>query len=252
MSAAPPRKPATLPRCPLCGRGVARNPRQCYRCDTIHHGSCWEYLPGCGVLGCSAEELPETRPWPRILRFWRWRARAATVFVYTGWVAGAGALVVHLYPPAWVHLEPALPPFGAVAAGSLAGAIALTWLAIFAGAQELPQDLPANPRVRRALELREAGWVPTKPWRTGLLLGGIAVVAAAGLMVHEAGGDTRVLSRNPRETLVALGRLFAMVVVPVYLFIRFTVRPLAQFRIQANRLASSIHTMRRLRAAGIH
>ena len=43
--------------CPVCGQAVADNPRLCPRCETPHHGDCWEYTGGCAIFGCVKGEL---------------------------------------------------------------------------------------------------------------------------------------------------------------------------------------------------
>lgn len=47
-------------QCPVCAGAITEaTPRTCPRCDTPHHGDCWDYVGGCAIFGCRPAEAAE-------------------------------------------------------------------------------------------------------------------------------------------------------------------------------------------------
>lgn len=49
--------PVGTPHCLVCGEPVEDDVMCCPRCDTPHHGECWDYNCGCAVYGCREASL---------------------------------------------------------------------------------------------------------------------------------------------------------------------------------------------------
>lgn len=63
-------------KCPVCACTIFENAEEdpvvwCKRCNTPHHGDCWQYNGGCGLYGCKDQappDLVEIESWPAVLQ----------------------------------------------------------------------------------------------------------------------------------------------------------------------------------------
>lgn len=232
-----------MPRCPLCARGVARHPRECFQCGSVHHLNCWEYRPGCAVFGCGPTPA-ETLGWSRRLRNLTWRNRFFSLGLTLAYPVGLAELAARVAPDPFAQLAPAARVGAEVVAVCLGVAACLTLLN--RTLPPLPLDPDGAPRTRRAVHVRLMGPLGRRPGRAGLVFA-LLVVGLGLTPAARKGGAAAALATltgDPQRYLV----LAAVAFFAAYLLVRATTSFAVRSRIERNRLAHSLVAQAQLRA----